>query len=66
MFYSEKINVMDANYSRKYEFDVDEFDLNAPEFGISVEVTSAKTGKTFVYKISSNTTVIENIVVAKL
>ena len=66
MFYSAKIEAKDANFSRKYELDIDEDDLNAPEFGVSVEVTSAKTHKTYVYKISSNTIVLKNIVVAKL
>ncbi len=66
MFYSEKINVKDANSSIQYELDIDEADLNDRDFGVSVEVTSAKTHKTYVYRISSKTTVTENILVAKL
>ena len=65
-FYSEKIEAKEANFSRKYQLDIDEYDLSTPGFALSVEVTSAKTRETFVYKISSNTTVTENIVVAKL
>src|SRR5688572_26373297 len=64
-FYSAKIEA-DPNYSRKYQLDIDEYDVNTPRFSLSVEVTSAKTRKTYVYKISSNTTVTENIVVAQL
>ena len=46
--------------------DIEEDDLNAPGFAVTVEVTSAKTHKTQVYKISSHRTVNENIIVAKL
>ena len=66
VLYSEKVKAKDANFSRKYQLDIDEDDLNAPGFGVTVEVTSAKTHKTQVYKISSHTTVNENIIVAKL
>ncbi len=66
VLYSEKVKAKNANFSRKYQIDIDEADLNAFGFGITVEVTSAKTHKTEVYKISSHTTVNENIVVAKL
>lgn len=64
VLYSEKVK--GVNLSRKYQLDIDESDLNAPGFGVSVEVTSAKTHKTQVYKISSTTTVNKNIVIAKL
>ena len=64
VLYSEKIK--GENLSRKYQLDIDESELNAPGFGVRVEVTSAKTHKTQVYKISSQTSVTENIVVAKL
>jgi len=73
------INIKDANYnvlysekikgeklSRKYRLDIDASELNDPEFGVRVEVTSVKTHKTETYKISSKTSVTENIVVAKL
>ena len=66
VFYSEKVKATDANFSKKYQLDIDEDDLNAPGFGVTVEVTSTKTHKTHIYKISSHTTVNENIIVAKL
>ncbi len=64
VLYSEKVK--GENISRKYQLDIDEADLNSSSFGVTVEVTSAKTHKTEVYKISTNTSVTENIVVAKL
>jgi len=64
VLYSEKIK--GENLSRKYQLDIDASELNDPEFGVRVEVTSVKTHKTEVYKISSKTSVTENIVVAKL
>ena len=66
VLYSEKVKAKDANFSRKYGLDIDEADLNSPYFAVRVEVTSAKTHKTQVYKISSHRTVNENIIVAKL
>ncbi len=64
VLYSEKVT--GENISRTYQLDIDEADLNSPTFGVRVEVTSAKTNKTEVYKISSHTSVTENIIVAKL
>jgi len=64
VLYSEKIK--GENLSRKYQLNIDESELNAPDFGVRIEVTSVKTHKTEVYKISSKTSVTENIVVAKL
>ncbi|MEO8415828.1 MAG: hypothetical protein ABI472_19350 [Ginsengibacter sp.] len=64
VFYSEKLE--GADLSRRYQLDIDQADLTAPGFGVSIEVTSAKTHKTTVYKISSQTSVTQNIVVAKL
>ena len=66
VLYSEKVKAVDANFSRKYQLDINEDDLSDPEFGLKVEVTSVKTNKTHVYRISSQTTVNENIIVAKL
>ena len=66
VLYSEKVKAKNANFSRKYGLDIEDTDLNAPGFAVIVEVTSTKTHKTQVYKISSHTTVTENIVVAKL
>jgi hypothetical protein len=64
LLYSEKVK--GVNLSRKYQLDIDEADLDAASFGISVEVTSASTHKTQVYRIKSQTTVKSNIVIAKL
>ena len=64
VLYSEKVT--GANISRNYQLDIDNSELHSPEFGVRVEVTSAKTHKTQVYKISATTSVSENIVVAKL
>ena len=66
VLYSAKVKAKDANYSRKYRLDIDEENLNADRFAIRVEVTSSKTRITQVYKISSHTTVSDNIIVAKL
>lgn len=66
ILYSERVNAKAVNYSRKYQLDVDGADLSSYGFGVKVEVTSQKTHKTQVYKISSQTTVKEDIVVAKL
>jgi hypothetical protein len=66
LLYSEKVNARDANFSRKYQLDINEDDISSPGFGVTVEVTSAKTHKTNIYRISSQTTVNENIIVAKL
>ncbi|MEP7231829.1 MAG: hypothetical protein ABI691_16320 [Ginsengibacter sp.] len=66
VLYSEKVKATDANYTRKYRLDIDPADLSAYGFGVKVEVTSAKTHKTQVYKISSQTTVKEDIIVAQL
>jgi hypothetical protein len=62
--YSEKIK--GANLSRKYQLDIDPSELNSVGFVVRVEVTSAKTHKTEVYKMSSHTSVTTDIVVAKL
>src|SRR5688500_3196076 len=40
-FYSAKIEAKDPNFSRKYQLDIDEYDVNTPGFSLSVEVTSA-------------------------
>ncbi len=64
--YSEKLKVKDDAFTRNYRLAVDAADMNAFGFGVKVEVTSAKTHKTEVYKITSHTTVNDNIVVAQL
>ncbi|MEP6711366.1 MAG: hypothetical protein ABJA37_03065 [Ferruginibacter sp.] len=64
VLYSEKLKGI--NLSRKYQLAIDEDDLLAPEFGINIEVTSAKKHKTEVYKVRSRTDVVKNIEVAIL
>ena len=64
--YSEKVEVKYAAFKRNYRLAIDAADMNSLGFGVKVEVTSAKTHKTEVYKITSHTTVSENIVVAEL
>ena len=64
LLYSEKINGI--NLLRKYKLAIDESDLMDPAFGVNVEVTSAKTHKTEVYKIRTKSSLIQKIEVAKL
>jgi hypothetical protein len=64
VLYSEKIK--GSNISRTYQLAIDEADLTAPGFGVRVEVTPANTHKTQVYKISTKTSVTENILVTQL
>ena len=64
VLYSEKVK--GANLTRKYQLDIDPSDLNSPDFGLRVEVTSATTHKTEVYKVSSKTSVSKEIIVAQL
>ena len=64
ILYSEKVK--GANVSRNYQLDVDDAELNSADFGVKVEVTSAATHQTKVYRISSETKVTSNIVVAQL
>lgn len=63
VLFSEKIKGI--NISRKYQLAIDDADLNSSAFGLSVEVRNQETHKTDVYKISSKTQVVENIVIAK-
>jgi len=64
--YSERVNAKDVNFSRRYGLDIEDLDLNAPGFSVIVEVTSRKTKKTQVYKISSHRNVTQDIIVATL
>ncbi len=66
LLYSEKLKVTEAAFTRNYRLDVNSSDMNDAGFGIKVEVTSALTQKKEVYRITSHTTVRENIVVAQL
>jgi hypothetical protein len=64
VLYSEKVK--GENVTRNYRFDVNEYDLSSPDFGITVEVTTAKTHKTEVFHVKSTAHVVENFEVAKL
>jgi hypothetical protein len=66
ILYSEKVKAVNANFSRNYGLDIDDADLNSPDFAVMVEVTSVKTHTTQVYKISSHRSVTEDIIVAEL
>ena len=66
LLYSEKVKANDPNLSRNYALDIDEDDLNAPGFAVTVEVISTTTHVKQVYKISSHKSVTEKIIVAKL
>ncbi len=66
VIYSEKVKATDVNFTRKYRLDIDDADLSDYGFGVKVEVTSAKTHKTQVYRISTQKTVKEDIIVAQL
>src|SRR5450432_1661390 len=59
VLYSEKVKAKDANFSRKYGLDIEDADLNSPQFAVIVEVTSSKTHVTKVYKVSSHRSVTE-------
>jgi len=63
IMFSEKVE--GVHISRKYRLDISEEDLMSSDFGISVEVTSAETHKTQVYKISSRAQVVQNFEVAR-
>ncbi len=52
-----------ANISRKYRLDTDDAELIG---GTTFEVTNRNTNETTVYKISKTTTIVQDVVVAKL
>ena len=64
VLYSEKVK--GENIRRNYRFDINDFDLSSPDFGITVQVTTAKTHQTEVFHVKSTTHVVENYEVAKL
>lgn len=64
ILFSEKTS--QADFSRKYKLDIEESEFRAPGFQLRVEVTSLSTKKTQVYKISTVSHVIEDVVIAKL
>ena len=63
VLYSE--TVKGANVSRQYRLDINEDDMISPDFGITVQVTTA-THQTEVFHVKSTTHVVENYEVAKL
>lgn len=64
VLYSEKVK--GANITRTYRFDISDFDLTYADFGITVQVTTAKTHETEVFHVKSTAHVVENYEVAKL
>ena len=64
VLYSEKVK--GTNLTRSYQLDIDPSDLDSSDFGLTVEVTSASTHKTEVYKVSTKTSVTKDIIVAQL
>lgn len=64
VLFTEKTN--QADFSRRYKLDIEESEFRAPGFQLRVEVTSLSTKQTQVYKISTVSHVIEDVVIAKL
>jgi hypothetical protein len=62
--FTEKLN--GSNLTRKYRIAMSKYDFDAPDFGLTFEVTSSKTKKTNYYKISPKTSVIQGIEIVKL
>jgi len=63
VIYSEK--VQGSGITRNYRFDIKDVDMTSPDFGLTVEVTDAKTKQTQVFHVKSKTQVIQNFEVAK-
>jgi hypothetical protein len=64
VLYAEKVK--GAHLTRNYQLDIDQSELDSPDFGLRVEVTSSATHKTEVYKVSTQTSVTKDIIVAQL
>lgn len=64
VLYSEKVK--GANVSRQYRLDLNEDDMAGSDFGITIQVTTAKTHKSEIFHVRSTTHVVENYEVAKL
>ena len=64
ILYSEIVN--GKNLSRIYKLNLDDDDLMAPGSAVRIEVTSAKTHETEVYKLNTMTGAAENVVAYKL
>lgn len=58
--------VSGINISRTYRFAINEDDLRSYPFGVTIEVTDLDTKTSKVYKVSSQTKVTHDFVVAKL
>jgi hypothetical protein len=63
VIYSEKVE--GTGITRNYRFDIKDVDMTSPDFGLTVEVTDAKTKDTQVFHVKSKTQVIQNFEVAK-
>jgi hypothetical protein len=63
LLYSEKLK--GVNVSRKYQFAIDREELY-DAFYIKFEITSVKTNKTFIYNATNKSSVVSDIIVAKL
>ena len=64
VLFSEKVKGIDI--VRTYRMDIDSDDSESPSFGLKFEVTNLDTHVTQEYKVSSETHVTNNIIVAKL
>jgi len=64
VLFSEKVKGTDI--LRTYRLDVDSEDYESPSFGLTFVVTNLNTHQTQEYKVSSETHVTNNIIVAKL
>ncbi|HUZ57678.1 MAG TPA: hypothetical protein VMU83_02745 [Hanamia sp.] len=64
VLFSEKVKGIDI--VRTYRMDIDPDDYESPSFGLKFEVTNLNTHQTQEYKVSSETHVTNNIIVAKL
>ncbi len=62
--YSEKVK--GANITRNYRLDIKDVDMSSSTFGITVQVTAAKSHKKEEFHVKSTTHVVENYEVAKL
>lgn len=64
VLFTEKVKGIDI--VRTYRLDIDSEDYESPLFGLKFEVTNLSTHQTHEYKVSSETHVTNNIIVAKL
>lgn len=63
VLYSEKLEGTDI--TRNYRLDLKDVDMAASDFGLTVEVTKAKTNETQVFHVKSIIQVVQNFEVAK-